>query len=176
MVALRREDAGAVRAVHWRMSSTSAKGTTMSTYATSPDTSSTTPALLGAASALVAMALSTIGAHNWTEAVVEIALVAVTAGLVFGVVVPRALRKDSAGGTALALAIPAVLLVVPAFWTGLPMVLGVAALVVGSAGRSARHGAGRCIAAIVLGGLAVLAYLAVNAADFASGARGFLLD
>ena len=47
----------------------------------------------------------------------------VTAG-VFGLLLPRALREDSAPGRALTLSVLGLPLIVPAFWSGLPMVLG----------------------------------------------------
>jgi hypothetical protein len=90
--------------------------------------------------------------------------------------VTRALRKDSAGGTALGLSVPAVLLLVPAFWSGLPLVLGVAGLVVGNAGRGARSGGGKCVAAVALGALACLGYVAIYVSDGLNGGAGFLFD
>ena len=92
-------------------------------------------------------------------------------------VVPRALRKDSAGGTALGLSIPAVLLLLPAFWSGLPMILGVAGAMVGNAGRNAPSGSGKSITALILGALAVLGYLAIYIGDgLLGGNAGFLFD
>ena len=43
----------------------------------------------------------------------------VTAGVVFALVLPWALRRESSGGLALALAIPGTLFA-PGFWTGFP--------------------------------------------------------
>ena len=94
---------------------------------------------IGLASALVAAAGTAFGAHDWSEIAVVWGVIAVATLLVFGLVVPRALRKESAGGTALGLSIPALVLLLPAFWSGLPLVLGVAGLVVGNAGRRARR-------------------------------------
>jgi hypothetical protein len=148
--------------------------TTHTTATNSTDTRS--PALFGAVAALVGITLSTLGAHDWTEIAIEVVLIGASSALVFGVVVPRALRKESAGGTALGLSIPAALLVVPAFWSGLPLVLGVAGMVVGNAGRSARTGAGTCIAALVLGALTVIAYAFIYVGDLGSGGLGFLFD
>ena len=96
--------------------------------------------------------------------------------MVWAYVVPRALRKESAGGTALGLAVPAALLVVPAFWSGLPLVLGVAALLVGNAGRKAPTGAGKCIAAIALAAVTVLFYLSIYVTEAVGGETGFLLE
>lgn len=151
--------------------------TTATTYADRHAPAVRTAVLAGAAAALVASALTTYGAHGWPEILVTVPVILVTTALAFGVVVPRALRKDSAGGTALGLSIPAVLLVLPAFWAGLPLVLGLAGLVVGNAGRTGRSGAGKCIAAVVLGAVAVLGYATIYVMDAGvSGNAGFLFD
>ena len=149
----------------------------MTTYASSSDTPTTTSriATIGAATGLVAASLTALFAHDWAEVVVTVPIIAVVTAGVWGYVVPRAMRRESAGGTALALAVPAALLVVPAFWSGLPLVLGVAALLVGNAGRKAPTGAGKCIAAVVLAALTVLFYLAIYVAESIAGNTGFLL-
>jgi len=139
-------------------------------------TSTRSPAPIGALVALVASAATVTGAHNWAEIVITVPVILVATGLVFGLVAPRALRKESAGGTALGLSIPAVLLLLPAFWAGVPFVLGVAGVMVGNAGRTARTGAGACIAGLVLGALAAVGYLAIYASEIAAGNLGFLLD
>jgi hypothetical protein len=131
---------------------------------------------IGLTTALVAAAGAAFGAHDWTEIAVIGGAIAIASVLVFGLVVPRALRKESAGGTALALSIPALLLLLPAFWSGLPLVFGVAGLVVGNAGRKAPSGAGKCIAAVVLGALATVGYLAIYISDAMNGGAGFLFD
>jgi hypothetical protein len=144
--------------------------------ATRPVTSRGAVAGIGIASALVAAAGTAFGAHDWGEIAVVWGVIAIATALVFGIVVPRALRKESAGGTALALSIPALLLLLPAFWAGLPLVLGVAGLVVGNAGRRAQSGAGKCIAAVVLGALAAVGYVAIYVSDGVNGGAGFLFS
>lgn len=147
----------------------------MTTYAaTRTETRSVLP--IGVATTLVAAACTTAFAHDWTEVIVSVSGMALIAAVIFGIVVPRALRKESAGGTALGLSIPAVLLTLPAFWTGLPLVLGAAGFVVGSAGRQARSGAGTCIAGLVLGALAVLGYVAIYVMSGIAGETGFLFE
>lgn len=150
------------------------------TTATTPHTpgalSTGTVAGLGLATCLVATAATMYGAHDWGEIATVVAAIVIVGAVAFGLVVPRALRKESAGGTALGLSVPAILLMVPAFWSGLPLVLGVAGLVVGSAGRHAPRGAGKSIAAIVLGALAAVGYLAVYVSDAFNGGGGFLFD
>jgi hypothetical protein len=147
----------------------------MSTTVSALRTRPITPIALG--TALVAAAGTVYGAHDWREIIVVAAVIAVSSAVVFGVVVRRALSRPSAGGTALALSVPAALLLLPAFWSGLPLVLGVAGAVVGDAGRNAREGSGKSIAGLVLGVLAVLGYLAIYIGDgIVAGNAGFLFD
>ena len=148
----------------------------MTTTTVSHSTTGVSAAPIGIATAVVGSALTTLFAHDWGEVMFMVPVIAIAAGLVFGIVVPRALRKESAGGTALGLSIPAVLFTLPAFWTGLPLVLGAAGMLVGNAGRNARSGGGKCIAGLVLGSLAVLGYLAIYAYELSVGETGFLLD
>jgi hypothetical protein len=149
--------------------------TTMTTTSTHTSTR-TAASSAGVAAVGVGGVLTALFAHDWIEIGVSVGLLIAVAIGVFGYVVPRALRKESAGGTALGLAIPAFLLTLPAFWSGLPLVLGVAGLIVGNAGRSARSGSGKCIAAVVLSSLAVLGYLAIYVFSAFAGETGFLLD
>ncbi len=147
----------------------------------SPATSSSTVTrpvmLIGVLVAAVSSALTAYGSHTWAEILITVPVIVLTAGLVFGLVVPRALRKEAAGGVALALSIPAALLLLPAFWAGVPFVLAVGAVIVGNAGRSARSGAGTCIAGLALGALVSVSYLAIYAAEIAAGnAGGFLFN
>jgi hypothetical protein len=146
----------------------------MTTITTTSPTSARTATTAGVAVAIVASVLSTLFAHEAREAMVNAATLVVVAAGVFGFVVPRALRKESAGGTALTLGIVAALLVVPAYWSGLPCVFGVAAVLVGNTGRTARAGAGTSIVGLVLGALATLACLASYLSDGLAGNMGFL--
>ena len=116
---------------------------------------------IGAAVGLVAACLTTLFAHDWPEVISMVALVVVVTGLVFGYALPRSLPRGGSGRWALGYAVVAALLVVPAFWSGVPFVLGVAAVIEGNAGRTARSGAGASIAAVVLGALTSLFYLAI---------------
>ena len=127
-------------------------------------------------SALVATAFTISGANEWQELLIVLPILAVTTAVVFGVVVPRSLRRPSAGGTALALSIPALVLVLPVFWSAIPFVLGAAGALLGDAGRRASTGAGKSIAALVIGVLAMVAYLIIYVGDLMSGGGGFLFD
>jgi hypothetical protein len=64
------------------------------------------------------------------------------------------------------MAVLGALLVVPAFWSGLPMLLGVAAAMLGYAGKRATTGSGKATAGLVLGLLTVVAYLAIYLSDY----------
>ena len=118
---------------------------------------------------VVSLALTVYGAHDLTEILIVSSVILVAVIGVYGLVLPRALMRPSAGGTALALSLPAALVTLPAFWSGLPLVLGVAGAMVGFAGRRAASGARASIAAVVLGALASMAYLAIYLID------GFIL-
>lgn len=132
---------------------------------------------IGLGCAAVGIGFSFLTAHDWGEIAIVSAVVAVATALVFGVVVPRGLATEAPGKRALALAIPALVLTLPAFWSGLPLVLGVGGVVLGNAGRNApRHG-GKAMAALVVGAIAVLGYLAIYVGDgLIAGHVGFLLD
>lgn len=150
---------------------------TSTTLSTSrPAHSDLRPLALGAGAGVVAAAVTVAFAHDWAEIAFSVGLLAVVTGVVFGLVVPRALRKPSAGGTALGLAVPAVLLALPAFWSGLPLVLGVAGVLVGNHGRLVASGGRKSIAAVVLGALAVVAYASIYVGSAIAGETGFLLD
>jgi hypothetical protein len=133
-----------------------------------------TPLAVGVLAA--STALTFYGAHQIREAVVVTAIIAATVVGVYGFLLPRKLSHDSAGGTALTLSVLAALLIMPAFWSGLPLVLGVAGLVVGNAGRKAPSGAGKCIAAVVMGTLAAVGYLAIYVSDGMNNGAGFLFS
>ena len=121
------------------------------------------PAALGVA--VVSGFWTVLGAHGTPEIVVVLATIAVVTGGVYGFLLPRALNRPSAGGTALVLSGVAVALTLPAFWTGLPLVLGVDGAMLGYAGRGAPSGSGKAIAGCVLGLLAAMAYLAIYVID-----------
>ncbi len=79
--------------------------------------------------------------------------------VIFGVVVRRAVASDAArcGRDALILALVAVVLTAPAFWTGIPIIAGCAAVLLGvEARRRGRSGAVISVA-IVLGAIATVA-------------------
>ncbi len=119
----------------------------------------------GLATFLVAAVWSVLGADSTAERLTMVPAIAVATALVFGVLLRKALRKPSAGGTALGLSVPAVLLTLPAFWSGLPLILGVAGAMLGYAGRGAASGSGKSIVACALGLLAAVAYLTIYVVD-----------
>lgn len=126
----------------------------------------------GAAAAAAGSALAVYAAYGDPNASASqkagvpflVVAVVVVSLAVFGLVVPRALRSASQGGAAgrrwgIGLAIAALVTSPVAFWSGVPLVLGVAGLALGADGRhraqvigaSSRAGT----AAIVVSGLAI---------------------
>jgi hypothetical protein len=91
------------------------------------------------------------------------AIAAVTVAVVFGLVLPWALRRESSGGLALALAILGTLMA-PGFWTGFPPGLAAGGALLGWAGIYATKGRKLSQAAFVIGVLGVL-FNAVSYAD-----------
>ncbi len=120
---------------------------------------------LGIATVAVSSVFTYLGAHGPGEYVSMIALALVAAVVVYGWVVPRALERASAPKTAMAMSVVAALFTLPAFWTGLPLVLGAAGAVTGFAGRSAAKGSGPSVAAMLIGVLTVLGYLTIYIVD-----------
>lgn len=90
--------------------------------------------------------------------IVVVVLVAIAA-LVFFLVVPRGERSNRPAVPGLVCSIIGLLLL-PAFWSGLPIVLGAAGYVLGQAGRGGRQttGGGLALGAIVVG----IAAIALN--------------
>jgi len=152
----------------------------MTTYATTQIPTDVTPrrlAVAGVSTALVAVGWSVYGAHHWNEIATVSIVAALVAGLVYGIVMPWGSRRPDPGNTALGLSVSAALLVFPAFWSGLPLVLGVAGMMLGNAGRTRPSGAGRSIGAIALGALAAVGYLTIFIWDgVILGHSGFLFD
>ena len=125
----------------------------------------------------VALFWTFYGAHDWTEIAVAVVAITVTTGLVFGLVAPRALRQGSASGWSVGLGVVAVLTTMPAFSSGVPLILGVGAAVLGNSGRTAERRSGMAITGLVLGVIAVLGYLAIYIGDgVILGHSGFLFD
>lgn len=119
----------------------------------------------GIVTAVVSSVFTYLGAHDPGEYISMIALGLVAAAVVYGWVVPRTLERDAAPKTAMAMSVIAALATLPAFWTGLPLVLGAAGALVGYAGRSAAKGSGLSIAAMLIGVLSVLGYLTIYIVD-----------
>jgi len=115
---------------------------------------------------LVAAFFDLARADSAGEALSMVAFGLLVVGLLYPLVVVRGLRAADASGRALALGILAVLLIVPAFWSGLPMILGAAAALLGYAGRRAETGSGKATAAFVLGTLGMVGYVASYVTDW----------
>ena len=117
---------------------------------------------------LVTTFFNLVRSDTAAEGLAMVAVDAVVLSLVYVFVVARGLRQESAGGRALALGLVAVLVCVPAFWSGLPMILGAAAVLLGHAGRRAASGSGQAVAGFVLGAVAVIGYVAIYVSDWIS--------
>ena len=98
------------------------------------------------------------------EFLVICAVIAVAAAVVFGWVVPRGLQREAAGATALMLSILG-LVAVLAFWSGLTPILAGGGALLGWAGRDADRGRAMSRAAIGIGAMALIGYLAIYLAD-----------
>jgi hypothetical protein len=85
---------------------------------------------------------------------VYFAIAAVTVGLLFFVVLPRAFRRGGNGGLALALAILGTVFA-PGFWTGVPPAFAASGALLGWAGTEADSGRTLSKAAFVVGLLGV---------------------
>ena len=118
------------------------------------------------ASFLVAAFFDLARADSAGEALSMVALGLLVVCLLYPLVVAPGLRVGNAGGRALTLGILAVLLIVPALWSGLPMILGAAAALLGYAGRRAATGSGRATTAFVLGTLSMIGYVAFYVSDW----------
>lgn len=147
---------------------------TITPATTVPSSPRATSARWGALALVVAVATAIYGAFGdphpsaQQESAVPFicaVLVVVAAGL-YGLLLPAGLRGVAAGrwsGAALTLGIVALVLTPVSFWSGLPLVVGTAAAVLGAAGRrTATTGRGRATAAVVLGVLAVVACLVMS--------------
>jgi len=97
--------------------------------------------------------------------------IAAAAALVFGLFVPRGLKRlaatDRAGVGAVVMSCLALVFVV-AFWTGLPPILAAGGIVLGHAGRTAARRSGLGTAATVIGILALVADVAIYVSDWLS--------
>jgi len=122
--------------------------------------------------AAIAVAISTVlnalgvfteDAIHWLNLVIGFLIAAVAAGIVFGWFVRRACRPAARAWPAALVFAALALITVPAFWSGLPPVFGVAAIYLGRRSAS-RPG----LAAIVIGAVALVADIGAYATDIAS--------
>jgi CDP-diglyceride synthetase len=121
--------------------------------------------------AAIAVAISTVlnafgvfteDAIHWLNLFVGFLIAAAAALIVFGWFVRRSSRPGARAWPAAIVFAVLALITVPAFWSGLPPVFGVAAIYLGRRSRS-RGG----IAAIALGALALVADIGAYATDIA---------
>ena len=120
---------------------------------------------LAAAVFTATTALTFYGAHGRYEIPIVMTGIVLSLIGVYGFLLPRKLAQQSAGGTALILSSIAAVLLVPTFWSGQSLILGAAGALLGYAGRKAPSGAGKSIAAILIGLLVSIGYFAVYLYD-----------
>ena len=89
---------------------------------------------------------------------IVVVVLLVIAAIVFFLIVPRGERSNRPAVPGLTCSIIGLLLAFPAFWSGLPIVLGAAGFVLGQAGRGSRRATGGWFAlgAIVVGVAAII--------------------
>jgi tellurite resistance protein TehA-like permease len=122
------------------------------------------PAAVG--TAVLILFFETMRADSLGEAIAMDAFGVVCTALVYGLVVRTGLRHEAVPVRAVVMSVLGLLLAFPAFWSGLPLVLGGAGALLGYAGKRASARSGSCIAAFVVGALAVIAYLAIYVGDW----------
>lgn len=110
--------------------------------------------------------VSWLFADSRSEAVGEVVFILLLTAAIFGLVVPRGLRHAAAGGRGIAMGVIGLLAVPVAFWSGIPLVLGTAATLLGHAGKRADQGSGKAIASFVLGVLGVIGYVGIYIGDY----------
>jgi CBS domain containing-hemolysin-like protein len=115
-----------------------------------------TSAIVGVLTYAVGAAFSVLNTNGVREAVIVLVVAAVVGAVVFGWLVPRGMTTG-APGAAVGLSAVAVLLLLPAFWSMLPLLLGVAGAMLGRA--CVEHAPKRSYAAIALGAISVVGYL-----------------
>ncbi len=103
--------------------------------------------------------------HDPMEFVVIGGFVVALSALMFLLVVPRALASGRTANLGLGLAIGALLFVL-AFWAGITPALAVSGILLGSAARRTSEGAGKGAAAVAIGALALLGYVAIYVSDW----------
>lgn len=100
------------------------------------------------------------GAHDRIEIAIVMGVMVVTTTLVYGVLLPKKLKRPNAR-VAMILSAIAGASVVPAFWSALPLLLGVAGAILGYAAWKADQRPRTAIGAMVIGVLSVLGYLEI---------------
>jgi hypothetical protein len=105
--------------------------------------------------------------HSATDVLVVAGLAAVTIGVIFGLVVPRVQSGRRAAGVGLGLSLAGLLMVL-LFWSGLTPPLAVGGIVLGAAARRSGQRPGLGGAAIAVGALALVGYVAIYTLDWLS--------
>ena len=110
-------------------------------------------------------ALTLYGAHGRYEIPIVMTGIVLSMIGIYGFLLPRKLSHPSPGGTAFILSVIAVVLLLPTFWSGQSLILGVAGIMLGYVGRKGQSGARRSVVAVALGLLASVGYLTIYLLD-----------
>lgn len=105
------------------------------------------------------------GVDELDELLIICGFIAVAVGVVFGLVVPRTLGKESVGSVALTLSVLGAVSVV-VFWAGVTPALAAGGALLGWSGRDASKGRNISTAALVVGLLVLVAYVAIVIGDW----------
>ena len=100
------------------------------------------------------------GAHTRIEIAIVLGALIVVTALVYGVLLPKKLERPNARVAMIVSAIAGAS-VVPAFWSALPLLLGVAGAILGYTAWKADQRPRTAIGAMVIGVLSVLGYFVV---------------
>jgi hypothetical protein len=144
--------------------------TTHAPTSTQPATLPVAVATFVASCALISLgtvASGTSDEHGWREFLIVCGLSLVAVALVFGLAVARLQDSPRAGAVGLALSIVG-LLTVAAFWAGITPAFAVGGVLLGMAARRSGHRTGLGTAAIAVGALAIVGYLAMYIGDWVS--------
>lgn len=125
--------------------------------------------------AAAAVPLALIAAWVWGdsaddevgELLIICGFIAVAVGVVFGLVVPRTLGKESSPTMALTLSVLGAVSAL-VFWAGVTPALAAGGALLGWSGRDASKGRNMSMAAVAVGLLALLAYVAILVGDWSS--------
>src|SRR4051794_9109297 len=128
------------------------------TFAVTDDRARARRALVPAAVAVagIGSVVTAWFADSRAEAIIDVVFIPLLTAAIFGLVVSRGLRHTAAGGRGIIMGVIGLLTLPVAFWSGIPLVLGAGATLLGYAGKRADQGSGKAMASFVLGLVTVI--------------------